>query len=452
MSLTPPNRRPISCPLPLLLIVTSLALLTGCSPSEVSPELSRGLNALDEQRFELARWHLERYLEINPTSDTARLEAARAWSSGPFQSTTHADDHRRNYLSRHPEAVTVRLDRATSFLGLGRNDEAFREVKGLPSSPEVLIIQALALEKSDAKAALARVELLLDESPDNASGLALGARLNQVSDPERALHQAERAIARNPFDQVSTYIVARLRRAAGDTEGAQTAFAVHQELSDLEGTGSKPEPAPAEALEILERLATTIPTNSINYQLRLAELLVINGQPARARAILSSLPLHELSASRQLLVGRLAGTIGEVSLSKAALEAVLERSLPATLSERLDLERLQRAAYAQSARIALSDLDSPAAMRVLDQGLEMAPFSSPLLALRAELKLQSGHAEEAEDTFRRLMEVAPWRDVDRLKLADLLIGSGRFNEVGALLDQAPEASSALDQYRLEHSL
>ncbi len=429
-----------------------LLFLNGCQPPDEPTDLVRGLNAFDEQEYLLSRDYLQRHLDLEPNSDTGRLAVAEAWRAGPLQSPSQAAEHLQTYLSRHPDDLEARLNLVGNLRVLHDTGAALTLIDEAPESPRTLRARALIVESANPDQARELLDRWLRLDPEDQIGLALAVRLFRTTEPERALDFARRALRLDPFDRTTTYLAARLYRATGDVEQAKDLMARHQLLSDLEGSGSKSAPSPSEALPLVRELASKTTVASTSVQLRLAELLTLTDRTSEARDQLEAIDRTDLSPEQTLLVGRLASRSALDELAKACFATVLELPVSEHLSAQLRRRRLRQRVREERVSQAMRNLDHDAAYALVQEGLGEFPDGSILLAARAQLELHLGDPEAARSSLQQLLEIAPWRDRDRVRLAELLVANGQIDEVAGLLDAAPRESPLLDQLRRKYQL
>ena len=424
------------------------AALLSCGPraDREDPDLAfhRGLNALDERRFERARAHFTEDLEHHPERAESRRLAGLAWASGSYQSATRTVEHWRRYLELRPDDVEIqsRLTRMLLLLGEWQEAQAASERLGEDAGSRVLRARAL-LEIDPARAAEAIAAAPAGDDPRlHATAAEIHLR---AGDREQALLHATRAVELAPLDARSTYLLARLRRRAGDAEAAAELLATHQLLTRLTGTAGAAEPSPVEALRLVRELEPRIG----EHGLRLEKLrrLVETGAHDEARTLLPR--LGDLPTATRLELAGLAERIGELDAARGLLEDALERPAGERAGDR---DAGEREALYGLALLARRQGDAGGARERVEAGLERFPHSARFHHLLGRLELEAGQVETAAGRFERALELAPWKSDCRIDLANLLLGESRSDEAAAVLDAAPGDDPAIDGYRRRHGL
>jgi predicted Zn-dependent protease len=439
------------------------ALLAACAPG-ADPDLDfhRGLNALDDGRYDWARVCFARDLERHPERAASWRLAATAWTAGANGSLSRALASYRGYLRRVPGDRQVRLRAARLLLQLGDRQEAAAQAAQLGDGPEVQLLRAeLALDDDPARARQA-LAAGLAEAPDDARLHVLAARLEERSGaPQQALAEAERAVELAPLDFRSYYLLGRLWRALGDESRAAEALAVQQLAARFAVDGSQRPPSTLEALRLLDELAPKVASTAPSFRLARLRLLAAAGRRQEAAAEADALAaLGPPAGADGLELARLAEQAGADALARR-LYSALAAATPAgdaptgetpTDQTRADDDAVARGAVFGLARLAWKEADRAGCRRLLAAGLARWPYAARFHQLLASLELAEDRREEAAAELGRTLELAPWRDAARTDLADLYLAQDRRRAAVELLAAAPEESPALTRYRRRHGL
>ncbi len=445
---------PTPSPLPAIL-ACSIAAVLSCGPRE-DPDLAfhRGVNALDEQRFENARTYFAEDLEHHPERLESWLRAGRSWMSGNLKSPTRATAAWRRYLELNPgdNEITIQMTRALLFLGEWQQAQTW--CQRLDASGRSQLLRARVFLEVDPERARQAIEAAAPAAGDDPYFHAEAARVyHHVAEPERARGHASRAIELAPLDLKSTYLLARLQQQLGDAEAAAELLVTHQLLAQLTGSGGAPEPAPAEALRLMRELEPRVASEAEEFRLRKLRLLVANGRHQEAQALLANLAEStRLPATRIELAG-LAEKLGDLAAAHRLLESVLsDEPSGAGITARADRAAREREALYGLALLARRRYDRAGSRKRVEDGLERFPHAGRFYHLLGRIELEAGRDEAAAGRFEKALELAPWKTECRIDLANLWLSQGRSDTVAALLAQAPGPDPVLDRYRRRHDL
>ncbi len=427
-----------------------------CGP-RADPDLAfhRGVNALDERRFDQARVYFAEDLERHPERRQSWRLAGRSWMSGALMSPTRAVAYWRRYLELSPgdAEITIQLTRALYILGQWQEAQAWSE--RLDDSSRSHLLRASVFLEIDPERARQAIEAAESTAGDDPHFHATAAQVyHQTADPERALAHASRAIELSPLDLKSTYLSARLRQQLGNGEAAAELLATYQLLARLTGTGSTPEPAPAQALRLLLELEPGVDSEAAEFRLRKLRLLVENGWQDEARPLLEKLAVPaELPPATRLELAGLAEELGQLTVARDLLDSVL-REAPSGdgLAAQADRDAREREALHGLALLAYRRDDRAGSRELIADGLERFPHAGRFHHLLGRLELAAGDSPAAAKRFARALELTPWKADCRIDLANLWLSEGRIDDVVALLSQAPGPDPALDHYRRRHDL
>ncbi len=426
------------------------AALLSCGPRE-DPDLAyhRGINALDERRFERARAFFAEDLERHPELPESWRLAGRAWTSGSYQSATRAALHWRRYLDLRPDDVEIQIRLIGMLLLLGEWHQAQAASVRLDDSPRSRLLRARVWLETDPARAAEVVAAARESAANDPRFHALAAEVYlRTGDREQALADAARAVELAPLDAKSTYLLARLRQRHGDAESAAVLLASHQLLTRLTGTAGAPEPSPVEALRLVRELEPRVGDGKRQLRLEKLRLLVETGAHDEARTLLPA--LADLPPATRLELAGMAERIGELDAARGLLESVLQQPPADERAEDRDA-RDREALYGLSLLARRRD-DPDGAREWVEDGLERFPHTARLLHLLGRLELEAGQGAAAAGRFERALELAPWKSDCRIDLANLWLAAGRSDDVATLLSAAPGQDPAIESYRRRHDL
>ncbi len=183
----------------------------------------RGVNALDERRFERARAYFAEHLERHPERPETWRLAGHAWASGSYQSATRAVEHWRRYLELRPDDVEIQVRLIGMLLVLGEWREAQDRSQRLDDSAGSRVLRARAWLETDPERAAETIAAARDSADDDPRLHATAAEIYlRTGDREQALADAARAVELAPLDAKSTYLLARLlKRRRGRRRAAR---------------------------------------------------------------------------------------------------------------------------------------------------------------------------------------------------------------------------------------
>jgi predicted Zn-dependent protease len=233
------------------------------------------------------------------------------------------------------------------------------------------------------------------------------------------------------------YLEARLWQELDRPEESAAAFVRHDLVSRLLGLGGRVEPGAVEKLRLLARLDHRAPA----VDAWKIELLSEVGRRAEA--------IEEIE--------RMVDADGVDQEPLLRVELVAERHERWGLAHRL-LDRLESLSGAdhqlryRRARLRYLEGDYAGALETVREVLEDEPWLARFIDLLGRVEEAAGDETAAAVGFERALDLAPWRVETRLALADLELRRGRKDLAQRLLDDAPESSPALADYRRRHGL
>ena len=320
-------------------------------------------------------------------------------------------------LALSPESEEYQFVRADVLIDLGRLDEADAVTAKLKEPTFTRIVRGrLALERGDAKEALAQLGPAIEQWPTNAGARLLAARAAyELGDETRALSELREATRAEPGETDAALLLARLCYARGDyDQAAEFAWRhIHQRKTA----------APAA------------------HQIGLWSLEAL-GRFDDARKFLDDLRKDKTGKFAGIALSEEAKLVASEKSGDAAIQLLREKG--ATLGEPayepalrtlIDLERA-----AGRERDARAFVDGLAAKR---------PGAAPLQALRGDLLLSAGDRAGAAAAYAAALEADPGSAAGLAGQARVAGGEGRTAEAVALFDRAASASSANGQYGYE---
>lgn len=424
----------------MLVILLSLCLVSCMAGNQPREEWWRGLNAIEEGRFDLARNDLESVVAERPDDLEACTQFARAWSSGTMQSPVRAIPIWERCRALQPsDEAAIEISRA--HLRLGEYEltlEALEEVEPSASRSALEVEALLHLER---ERAWIEISDAVVRYPENASLRKLAGRAAHLrEDYETALSHLSRAVELDPLDARMYYLLGTTRQRLGDEGGAALAFEHHEWVSRLSGSGGWDEPTTLEKLRLLDALAFRTPA----VEVLAIENLGAAGRGAEAIEAAERLLLDADARSWDLL--RAEAVVARSRQSQLAL-----RLLEGALREGTD-PRVEREVHYRRARLHLRNDDLDAALEEIASVLSEEPWLARFLDLRAHVELAAGDTRNAAASFENALELAPWRADSRVALAEIELGEGERERARRLLLDAPESSALLSDFRERHAI
>lgn len=423
-----------------LMPLLGLVLTAACGAGN-APELDRlrGLAAVDQGRHDLARQYFAADFERHPDRVESLRDGAIAWTQGYQRSRSEARRLLTLYLERAPEDVDARQRLVVELLA-DADPEAARVAAALDRSPRSDLLRALTAEHHDPAAAESWLEEALGATPDVAGGWALGARLAEArGDHQLAAERARAALATQPFDYRSAYLLARVERRRGDAAAAARALALHEALAELEADGTRPRPAPEQELALLERVRDELGDRAVVLRLRLAQALLALGRRIDAEEVAATLVEDpEIDAVDLLRLATVADDAGARALTRRLVETALARS-PGSPG-----------AVASLAVLEWREGRPAKALELARGGLAAHPHFARLRYLEGVARRDLGDGEGAVASLGEAVRLAPWEWAWRGDLALALTAAGRQSEARQLIADAPESPPGWRAWRRAH--
>lgn len=409
--------------------------LVACREAPPERLFEQGRNALEERRWDDARAAFAAVLEQDPEDVAALRWAGVAWSSGVEQSAGRALSYLEPYLATGPDDDEARLMAVRWLVFSGDREGARALAADLAPGFEAAAVRANLVLEDDVEAAREAAAEALEAAPDHAGAHALVSLVSErAGDLDRALEHARLAVALDPLSSAHHYRLGLLLRRAGDLEGARAALADQQMVARLGGEGSLRTPTPVESLRLLRALAPRVASDAPSFRVRLLRLLIDTGRTEEALAV-----LDELAPSADDVLS-LASAAREVGAAQRANEWV-----GSTCADpRTPSASVRREACFQSASIALAAGDTASAAEVVSDVLARDPWVARFHRLRSRLAAARGDTDAEVGALEETLALAPWRDADRLALAERLLVLGRDREARRWVEGAPTSSADLD--------
>ena len=423
-----------------LLAVGLWLLLGGCQPAERASDLdlARAENALLEERHDWARVYLARDVERHPDHLDSLRRLGLAWSSGYQQSLSEAAATFERYLEHQPDDQEILLRLIDTQQLIGQWEQARPWLDHLDDSAAANLARARLLAEIEPEAARPAIERALATDPAQPGVQALAAEIfARDGDSGAALGLAEAAVASNPFDYQSWYLLARLRRAQGDSEGARQALDVQSKVRRLQEDGTMGSVSDSEKLALLDQIEPSVAAaGRYRFERRRAELLFATGETHAAVALAQRL-LSEPQAdlTDRLRFAKWAEEAGRRALARDLFDDILAKNPD------------HRGALSSVVILRLHSGELASARNLVEQGLRRHPNYARLHFLRGRIELAEGHQPAALAAYHRAIELAPWESGWRLALAELLRRQGELAAVRQLLDEAPEANPRIEAFR-----
>ncbi len=423
-----------------LLALGLLLAVNACHPGDAKSELdlARAENALLEERHDWARIYLARDVERHPDHLDSLRRLGLAWSSGYQQSLTEAAATFERYLEHEPDDQEILLRLIDTQQLIGQWEQARPWIDHLDDSAAANLTRARLLAEIEPDAARPAIERALALDPSTPGVQALAAELfARDGDSAAALELAGEAVASNPFDYQSWYLLARLRRGNGDSEGVRQALEIQAQVRRLQEDGTMGTVADSEKLKILDQIEPWVaPAGRYRFEHRRAELLFATGQTSAAVSLVKRLlDEPQVDLTDRLHFAKWAEEAGRRSLARRLFDDIL--------AENPD----HRGALSSVAILRLQSGDLAAARSLVEEGLEQYPNYARLHFLTGRIEVAESHEPAALAAYRRAIELAPWESGWRLALAELLRRQGDLDSVRQLLDEDPESNPQIEAFR-----
>jgi thioredoxin-like negative regulator of GroEL len=415
-------------------------MLVGCERQPVDLAYQRGLNAVADGRFDLARGYFAEHLVARPDDLAARRQLGRAWMSGPLQSPSQARAVWEAVLEEYPDDAEARRGLADALYLLGDAQGALSQLEGVAVGAEVDALRAKILLQSDPSAALDFARQRLAQGGESGLALVAAQASELLGESDAALADARAAVLAEPLSATAHYLLSRSLLRAGDEPGARQEAELHRQLLALAMDPRGASAVPLERLRAVERLMEAFdPVPAALRRLRL-ETMIAAGLRADARSALAAMLADQESGASASQLADWAERLGDLEAARGLLTTAQEEASDA--GERNQIRH-------RLARI-LRRLDPAAAEDLLRRALAEDPGIAPHHCMLAEMLAERRENEAAAASFARALELAPWRDDCRLGWASLYQARGERREVERILAAAPEPSPLLRRFRQEH--
>ncbi len=428
---------------PSFLLVAVLGqFLAACKdtpPQDPDLAFHRGNNALALGRYDWARHFFQEDLRANPDRAESLRGLGLGWISGYEGSLSHGVEAFTAYLDKAPGDLEIRLRLASSWLRLGETQSVLEVLADAGDSAEVEQLRASALADTDPVTAERHALAALAAEPEHVAALLVAARLaDRRGDTDTALAQASAAAAADPLRTETHYLLARIRRALEDDEGARGDLEIYEQLRRLPVRGRPSQLSDFEELQALRDLEPRLESSALPLRRRLARLMLATGDPGAETAIAELIADPDVEAFALLELAGEAHTRAKVDLARDLYRRALE------------LDSDLHAARAQLARLEHETGDRDTARRLLTEGLDVDPWYASYHFVSGLVNLAEGSEPEAVESFETALDLAPWLASYRLALADVYLAAGRDEDLATLIDNAPGDDPAINAYRKRH--
>jgi Flp pilus assembly protein TadD len=290
-------------------------------------------------------------------------------------------------------------------------------LRGSPDSAEALLLLARAHELSGADnlADDAYTRALTASEDDADIGVAYTRFLIQRGRPERAAAVLEKVLSKSPADRESLVLMAQVRIASGDWQGAQDiadrlreigkSDSVSEQIMGAIYAGQKRYQESVAAFEHAYRSSS----QGMQPMILLVRAYVIAGQHARADSFLDAvLTVNPDNRVARLLQGQLYASQGDTNKAAAVFRELVNRDASTVTAWR----------YLASTELSRSGAQQ--AIVVLDEGLSANAESFDLRLMKALLLERMGDFEAAISEYEVLLSMRPQADVVANNLASAL--------------------------------
>jgi putative PEP-CTERM system TPR-repeat lipoprotein len=346
-----------------------------------------------------------------------------------------------------PDLVTVNAGLVESQMALGNTagaESAYRDLQAL--APGAFVTRylgaRLAMQRDDARSAVAELQHALNVQPENSPArLLLASALMQQGSIEQAQTELTSLLARQPDNLQARRLLARIFLERGDAASARRLVAEMPQgegdaLSDwFAGSVLALTGRPEEGLRRLEDAVAADPGNA-GLQLDLAAANLGLGRREQAQKILAAVPAGQGGARRRQLEV-LAAVIG---LEPAAARRGIDRLVQENPQD-ADLLML-------AGQFLLRSGDASGAAALLERALAAAPGLHGALLSLAEASYAGGDIAKTESLLRRAMESTPRDERAYVAMARLLALRGDRAAGRQLLERAIGAEPSALEARL----
>ena len=426
--------------------ITIAVTVVACQPSCPESDLAfyRGQNAFIQGRYELARAYYTEDLLQNPGRPESLKKLGIAWLLGINGVLSNALDAFDQYLITNPDDIEVKIRLLKSLQAAGEWPRLEKLDQLLGDSLEELLVKAEVLTEQGNHNALAMALKALALDPDNILGNEIVALIyQQQGDWGKSLQHAQQSISNGAFTIRPYYIATQAATRLQQPEQAKLAAAQYESVEILRRSDRHPN-IPAEqlrtALVNFEAVAPKALTLPEFVAFKIGLLFKIGDRQAALQTFDSS-PWQKIFSDSQLLI-----------MATAAVNAQADDMARQIYQYVSDTDSGNETVYLGLARIALHNKD----YTLLEQHANAALNDQCWIAghhyYLAQVDIHSQADDMAAAHLTTAVKLAPWRTDWRLLLVNLHLSLGQTEIASQVLDQAPTAEPAIDQFRRQHGL
>jgi len=416
--------------------------LTACQPSCPDADLAfnRGQNAFIQGRYELARTYFSEDLQLNPGRSESLKQLGVAWLEGSNGVLSNALDTFDQYLAINPDDIRVKIRRVKSLQTAGEWSRLEKLDELLGDSLEELLVKAEVMTEQGNHNALAMTQKALTIDPDNTLGHEIAALIYQRG---KSLQHAQQSISNGAFTIRPYYIATQAATRLQKRELATLAATQYEAVEILRRSDRHPN-IPAKKLRTALtnfEVATPQAQDFPEFVAFKIGLLFKIGDRQAALEVFNASPWQQIFSQAQLL-----------TMATAAVNAQAHAMAQQIYQHVSDTDSGKETVYLGLARIALQNSN----YTLLEQHASAALNDQCWIAghhyYLAQVDIHSQADDMAVAHLTKAVKLAPWRTDWRLLLVNLHLSLGQTAVANQVLDEAPTAEPAIEQFRRQHGL